>query len=133
MTHLIPSTSPGRVTRKARKYAADIARLRLLGYTLDAIRQALADAGVQVSICTVWREAKRVDARAVAAPQAVRLPSQSHLAGQQTLASATARAPPQAASPVDAAPPALSQCSGKDLAEAFVNMQITNPFFRRKG
>ena len=55
----IPKHPPGRSNRKARAYAADIARLQTEGYTLEAIRLALADAGLQVSLSTVQREAAR--------------------------------------------------------------------------
>ena len=41
---------PGRITRKARDLEADVVQLRAQGYTLEAIRQALAGAGVHVSI-----------------------------------------------------------------------------------
>lgn len=53
---LKPRLPPGRTTRKARAYAVEIRRLHELGYTLDAIREALADVGVNVSRSTVWRE-----------------------------------------------------------------------------
>jgi hypothetical protein len=50
---------PGRITRKTRDFEAEIVQLRAQGYTLEAIRQALAGAGVHVSINTVRREAIR--------------------------------------------------------------------------
>lgn len=56
---LIPPHPPGRLTRKARAFETDIAQLRSQGYTLESIRQALAAAGIQVSLSTVWREASR--------------------------------------------------------------------------
>lgn len=56
---LTPRQPPGRITRKARAYAPEILRLREAGYSLEAIREALADAGVKVSRSTVWREASR--------------------------------------------------------------------------
>jgi hypothetical protein len=56
---LTPREPPGRVNRKARAYTAEIVRLHDLGYSLDAIREALADAGVNVSRSTVQREATR--------------------------------------------------------------------------
>jgi len=65
---LIPLVPPGRITRKARDFGAEIVQLRAQGYTLDAIRQALAGAGVQVSISTVRRETTKnaVQAQVVA-------------------------------------------------------------------
>lgn len=132
MTHLQPTSPPGRVTRKARGFAADIVRLRLQGYTLDAIRQALANAGIQVSICTVWRESKRVDALAVAARQPVRDASRAHFEDQQTSATAAARSPSLLPSPANAAPPVLVPYSGKEFADRFMSTRITNPLFRSK-
>jgi hypothetical protein len=56
---LIPKDPPGRVNRKARAFETEIARLRAEGYTCEAIRTALNDVGVQVSLSTVQREAIR--------------------------------------------------------------------------
>ena len=56
---LTPRHPPGRCTRKARAYAVEIRRLHALGYTLEAIREALADVGVNVSKSTVHRETAR--------------------------------------------------------------------------
>ncbi len=57
---LNPCTPPGQSNRKARAFAAEIARLRLVGYGCQAIREALADAGVRVSKSTVQRELARL-------------------------------------------------------------------------
>ena len=59
MMQLKPMRPPGRATRKARQYAVDIQRLRAEGHSLEAIRLALLDAGVAVSVSTVRREAAR--------------------------------------------------------------------------
>jgi hypothetical protein len=56
---LTPRQPPGRISRKARAYTAEVVRLHDLGYSLDAIRDALADAGVKVSRSTVQREVAR--------------------------------------------------------------------------
>ena len=56
---LTPKLPPGRANRKARHYADQVRRLRAEGYTLEAIREALCDAGVAVSLSTVRREANR--------------------------------------------------------------------------
>jgi len=56
---LNPKQPPGRANRKARLYAQEVRRLRAKGYTLEAIRRALFDAGISVSVSTVWREAGR--------------------------------------------------------------------------
>src|SRR5438876_9713907 len=50
---------PGHAKRKALTYAADIISLRGQGHSFSAIREALEDAGVLVSISTVRREAMR--------------------------------------------------------------------------
>jgi len=140
---LTPLQPPGRITRKARAYEADIARLRSQGYTLEAIRQALADAGIDVSLSTVWREALRSrngSAPAVAAPQSA----------ARTGARAAPREPrepreisflelPTADDPVPCPPAALPDAclersptprSGKDIAEAFRLSESNNPFIR---
>ncbi|WP_144290090.1 hypothetical protein [Ideonella sp. A 288] len=56
---LNPKQPPGHAKRKALRYANEVHRLRAEGHTLEAIRQALLDAGVSVSVSTVWREANR--------------------------------------------------------------------------
>jgi transposase-like protein len=45
--------------RRARRYAPQMLELRSRGYTFEAIREALADAGVNVSNSTVQREVAR--------------------------------------------------------------------------
>ena len=117
---------PGRITRKARDFEAEIVQLRAQGYTLVAIRRALAGAGVHVSISTVRREANRhAAANPVAAATSntpgVRPPSPPQ-------ASATSVAP--AGLVITAALP--EQRSGKEIAEAFVRNQSTNPLIRAK-
>lgn len=64
MTHsnrmqLTPKLPPGRANRKALAFAAEINRLRTAGYSFEAIRMALLEAGVMVSRTTVKREAAR--------------------------------------------------------------------------
>ena len=56
---LIPRQPPGRCCRKASTFSAEITRLRAEGYSFEAIREALAEAGVVVSNSTVQREAAR--------------------------------------------------------------------------
>ena len=60
--NLVPVRPPGPNARKARAFVAEIARLRAQGYTFEAIREALAGAGVDVSNSTVQREAARAAA-----------------------------------------------------------------------
>jgi hypothetical protein len=67
---LIPRRPPGRCNRKARTFSAEIRRLRAEGYSLDVIREALAEAGVVVSKSTVQREAARGTSPTESAPAA---------------------------------------------------------------
>ena len=56
---LTPNRPPGRPNRKALAFAPEIGRLHRLGYSAEAIRQTLADAGLIVSRRTVTREVAR--------------------------------------------------------------------------
>ena len=56
---LTTNEPPGRITRTAREFEADLAQLHAQGYTLAAIARSLAAAGVQVSLSTVRREVNR--------------------------------------------------------------------------
>lgn len=128
---LLPIEPPGRITRKARQFEDEIARLYAQGYTLAAICRALAAAGVEVSITTVRREVKR-QAVSMPAPLAARLASPVAAPPRSTSQpTAPAVLPAALAAPLLRAglddPP-----SGKDLAEAFALNRITNPFFRKK-
>lgn len=67
---LIPRRPPGRCNRKARAFSAEIRRLHAEGYSFEAIREALAEAGVVVSRSTVQREAVRGISPIEAAPSA---------------------------------------------------------------
>lgn len=95
-------------------------RLRTLGYTLESIRQALADAGLPVSRSTVRREALRLDSHspsfAIAKPRD----------------KAGAPAPAPALAPATTPPDQTTLCSGKEIAEAFVRTRSTNPLIRAK-
>lgn len=120
---LLPKEPPGRVTRKARRFEAEISQLRAQGYSLDAIRRALAGAGVQVSISTVRREAIRH-----AAPAATGASVQGTQRESRPLTAAHALPPAEATASAGLAEGA----SGKDQAEAFLRSQITNPLLRAK-
>jgi hypothetical protein len=124
---LVPLAPPGRITRKARDFEADIVQLRAQGYTLDAIRQALNAAGVHVSISTVRREALRSTA-AVPVPsadgpqrQTLAPPVSTHARSAVELDAASAGA----SVPAD-------WRSGKDVAQAYTSSVITNQFVRAK-
>ena len=81
---LTPKLPPGRANRKALAFVADIHRLRAAGYSFEAIRVALLDAGVKVSRTTVKREAAR---RRAATPSALQ-----RLAARPTVPSAPSEA-----------------------------------------
>lgn len=127
---LDPKEPPGRSTRKARRFAAEISELRDQGYTFEAIRQALAQAGVQVSNATVQREAAR----------ATRLRSQTMpLAPCSRPDPVLQGAAPPSHGPSGTPPPrspdtrtASDLRSAKDIAEAFTKAHISNPLVRAR-
>jgi len=120
---LAPVQPPGRITRKARHYVPQIIRLREQGYTLEAIQQSLAVAGVAVSISTVRREAMRpMPSAAWFGPTAPPSPA---------LASPTA-APAANASLSGVAVSVAGASGGKEVAEAFARSKSANPLVRAK-
>ena len=123
---LAPLQPPGRITRKARDFEAEIVQLRAQGYTLEAIRQALAGAGVNVSISTVRREANRHAAPSLGGAAGANAPSVRP--APPHLARATTVAPAGSVNSTGMA----KQATGRDLAEAFVRTQSTNPLIRAK-
>lgn len=123
---LVPPGPPGRITRKARDFEADIVQLRAQGYTLDAIRQALEAAGVQVSISTVRRESLRRCRAAPALPEA----SPKSMADLPVAVSQDAAPVAAPAGSVNAASPAWLK--GRDVAEAYMRDHVANPLYRAK-
>ena len=143
---LQPNEPPGHRSRKARSFQLEIARLRQQGYSLDAIRAALAEAGMAVSRSTVHREATRL--RVANSEQAVRTDapvSQSALTALPLVRQPTLQPTPQQSLSA-AAPPALypavsaprtapdvqaavTNCvdRGRDTADRFMAGRITNP------
>jgi hypothetical protein len=119
---LQPKQPPGQRSRKARRFGDEIRRLRAEGYSLDSIRESLADAGIVVSWSTVQREAARQahgpPPRDVTKPQ----PAQSASAESLPVG------PPLQADEPRAAP--LRQ-SGKEVAEAFFAAHNSNPLLRK--
>ena len=119
---LNPRTPPGRSNRKARAFSEEIARLHFDGYGLVAIREALADAGLNVSTSTVQREVARL--------------SKSRNRGVPLLP--TPPVAPDIASdgPRQTTPMGLwrtdERRSGKDVAEAFMKGRITNSLIRTR-
>lgn len=123
---LDPVQPPGRVTRKARDFGAEIVRLRAQGYTLSAICQALAVVGVHVSISTVRREATR---------RPVPMPVQQTGTGADGLPAWPSPAPAETSArllPATDTARAPHLPSGKDVAEAFARSRSTNPLIRAK-
>lgn len=129
-TKLAPADPPGRSTRKARAYSADIRQLRSQGYTFEAIRAALAAVGVDVSNRTVQREAARSpDKHAGMADTFGHVTYHSHQP-------ASSRGVPVSASKAELAQPAAAASpvhrSGKAVAEEFRRSQCDNPLIRAK-
>lgn len=114
---LAPKDPPGRSTRRARGFAADIGQLRAQGYTFEAIREALAEAGVYVSKSTVQREVARLESSPSSGSVAVASLPESNAA------SASSPAAPASATGLP---------SGKDIAEAFASSWNANPLFRQR-
>ena len=115
---LNPKHPPGRVNRKARAFEPEIARLRSEGYTCEAIRAALADIGVDVSLSTVQREAARC------------LKRRSSFVVKEAALASTKNDPA-----VNPRAPALSVLAGdprtgKEIADDFVSKRYTNPLLR---
>lgn len=113
---LLPQNPPGRANRKALRFSADIRRLRAAGYTFSAIRAALRDAGVDVSLTTIKREAAR-QAFDGGIPQRIDTEPQRPAAPAVTAG--------VAASWVSSARGA----TGRDIAEAFFQTHPSNPLF----
>jgi hypothetical protein len=107
--------------------------LRARGYTFEAIRQALAAVGVNVSNATVQREVARI---AKSGDNAV----DAHSAGRPVHGEFTAAPAPPPGHPVSTPPPHSSlvsrspvdRRSAKEIAEAFMSSQITNPLVRAR-
>jgi len=118
---LEPSGPPGRSNRKARAFQLEIHRLRDEGYSLAAIRAALADAGMRVSKSTVHREAVR---RRSVRPALSSLTTPVH---DQASAVARAEVDGSAARHPD------DERSGRDIARAFFDGRITNPLLLARG
>lgn len=119
---LAPKLPPGRANRKALQFAGDIHQLRNAGYTFSAIRLALLDAGITVSLSTIKREAARRGASTVRAPQVV----VTHRLDSTPASRATSPDAIPARSPVPLG------ASGREIAEAFFNANPSNPLLRSR-
>jgi hypothetical protein len=121
IVQLQPKRPPGRADRKAAAYAAEIVRLRGEGYTYEAIREALAQVGIELSECALRREVRRHAKRTVGATSDVR----------PTLRSPVARSLP-VARPLAGGPPSSTNATGREIAEAFFNANPSNPLLQTK-
>ena len=126
---LVPIRPPGPNGRKARAYEADILQLRAQGYTFEAIREALAAAGFDVSNSTVQREVARAADQRPTVELATASESIKASAVACSLSSATPAPAPQAPTSNNVPP---DWHSGRDVAEAYARNRITNPFVRAK-
>ena len=119
---LTPKLPPGRANRKALAFVVDIHRLREAGYSFEAIRLALLDAGVKVSRTTVKREA------------ASRRAAVSQSAPQRLVAVPPVPLAPPGADDTVTAPASFigDSRSGKEIAEAFMKGRTSNPLMRER-
>lgn len=117
---------PGHAKRKALTYAPDIISLRSQGHTFLAIREALEDAGVLVSISTVRREAARGPA-ATAVLRPTTAPVLSYV-GQAHRGVVEGAVGVAATLPVAGA----TSLPGKAVADAFMRGRPTNPLFLKE-
>jgi hypothetical protein len=117
---LTPKSPPGRSNRKALAFETEIARLHAQGYSREAIRQALADAGLTVSRSTVTREVAKVKN----GKQDYRTPESASSIVSDGSASVPAAAPASAV--------VADSRSGKEIAAAWFRDHYTNPLVRAK-
>ncbi|GAB3759285.1 hypothetical protein GCM10028796_06240 [Ramlibacter monticola] len=115
---------PGHAKRKALTYAADIVSLRTQGHTLSAIRDALEDAGVLVSISTVRREVlKGTLTTAGSTPGAFPTVPQMGLTSRGKSTSPVLTPHPA---------PGTAPLPGKAIAEEFMRGRPTNTLFLKE-
>ena len=115
---LNPKLPPGRVNRKARAFEPEIARLRSEGYTCEAIRAALADVGVDVSLSTVQREAARSKSRPLSTSRLVAITAAADVPAATAIPSQVPRVLPG------------DPRTGREIAATFVGKRNTNPLLR---
>jgi hypothetical protein len=96
-------------------------RLRAEGYTYEAIREALAEVGIELSECALRREVRRYEKRTASAVPSVRLTSPAPAAQPLSVAQTVATG----------LPPSKS-ATGREIAEAFFNANPSNPLLPTK-
>jgi hypothetical protein len=121
---------PGHAKRKALAYSADILSLRRAGHSLAAIREALEDAGVLVSISTVRREVLKSASMNAASKQAVIEPAASLPLDMH--AGRPRRKPAEGPATVSRSEPAATLLPGKAIAEEFMRGRPTNALFLKE-
>jgi hypothetical protein len=126
---LIPKLPPGRSNRKALAFNAEIHRLRAVGYTFEAVRLALRDAGVEVSRTTIKREAAKMSE---AVPTAWQPPSSRPQSPAASATSASSFTHATAEASQVPAPIVSAARTSKELAEAFFDAHPSNPLFQTK-
>ena len=117
---LQPKRQPGRTDRKAAVYASEIAQLRSAGYTYEAIREALADVGIELSTSALRREVRRLHRQ-----------TNGVLSGPHPSSRTPTRIAPQPSSPSPHAAAPIGS-SGREIAEAFFDAHPSNPLLRTK-
>ena len=139
--NLVPVRPPGPNARKARAFAAEIIQLRAQGYTFEAIREALAGAGVLVSNSTVQREAARAATERPAStlataldmrPRETQAPSATSTAGRVRANLSVAAPAPAAVPQVAPNAAAVRDFDCKQDAKAFFAAHDSNPLSRSK-
>ena len=116
---LQPRRQPGRTDRKAAAYASEILQLRTEGYTYEAIREALADVGIELSTSALRREIRRRQHQA--RPRAVWARDRAGRPSSAVPAAATADSPA-----------VLAAVQRPRIAEAFFIAHPSNPLLRTK-
>jgi hypothetical protein len=127
--NLVPVRPPGTNARKARAFGSELLQLRLQGYTFEAIREALAAAGIHVSNSTVQREVARASRQMPTVPPTKEGKSAKAHVVATALPPAVPVATPRAPT-TDSLPPDWQ--SGRDVAKEYMRGQITNPFARAR-
>ncbi|UUX95395.1 hypothetical protein [Aquabacterium sp. J223] len=122
---LQPRRPPGHASRKALGYASEICSLRGAGHSYAAIREALEDVGVQVSISTVRREVLKGILRPPI-PQASSNEPASVARNPSTVWSPRSLS---VSSPAAVPSPTAMPLPGRHVADAFMRGRSTNPLF----
>lgn len=130
---IVPVRPPGRADRKVGHYASEIVRLRALGYTFEAIREALELAGIQVSKSALCREVKRSQKQSLPSEPARRSPDLTTPPTWPGLQPLAEMSPLSCAAEDTAGEPLPSKgLTSRQLAEAFFLANPSNPLFKAK-